>query len=43
METITVYSQNYMEWKNTLCKKNAQVVNAKAGGTYIHHINLKGY
>lgn len=43
VEIITVYSQNHMKRRNTLCGKYAQVLNAKAGGTYSHHRLLTPY
>jgi hypothetical protein len=40
-ETVTVYCDNHIEHKNTLCRQNAYFWYVKAGGTYSNHWTLK--
>jgi hypothetical protein len=41
MEIIVVYSENHIKHINTMCGKNAEFLNVKAGGTYSYHCALK--
>jgi hypothetical protein len=43
VQITTVYSQNNTKPQIHAAGENAQVLNGKAGGTYVHHNNLKGY
>jgi len=42
-EIIAVCSQIHMKHINTLCGKNAELVNVKPGGTNSDHFALEGY
>jgi hypothetical protein len=41
-EIIAVYPENNTKSINTLCRQNAELVNAKACGTYRYHSALSG-
>jgi hypothetical protein len=41
-EIIAVYSENHTKSINTLYRQNAELLDVKAGGTYKHHLALKG-
>jgi hypothetical protein len=40
--TVAVCWENHTEHTNTLCGRNAQFFNVKAGGTHSYHFSLKG-
>jgi hypothetical protein len=40
-ETLAVYSENHTKPTNTLSVQNAELFNAKVGGTYSYHRVLK--
>jgi len=42
-EIIAVCSQIHTENKNKLCGQNVELLNVKAGGTYVNHWALWAY
>ena len=43
MTIISAYSEDHAEHKTTLHRHNAEILEAKAGGTYSYHFALKGW
>jgi hypothetical protein len=41
-EIIAVYTENHTKHINTLCGQHTELLNVKAGGTYIYHWDLSG-
>jgi hypothetical protein len=40
-EIIAIYSENLTKHINTLCGRNAEMLNVKASGTHDYHLALK--